>query len=98
MINPECISKIQSNLNTSKATQQGDVPINITKDDIKNLFSYFISTNFNNSVNNAVFPDELKHADIKPIYKKVKLNEKGNYRPVSILPNLSKIFERCMHD
>ena len=49
-------------------------------------------------MNNAVFPDELKHADIKPIYKKVKLNEKGNYRPVSILPNLSKIFERCMHD
>ena len=46
----------------------------------------------------GVFPDELKQADIKPIYKKESRNEKENYRPVSILPNLSKIFERCMYD
>ena len=35
---------------------------------------------------------------IKPIYKKESRNEKENYRPVSVLQNLSKIFERCMHD
>ena len=49
-------------------------------------------------MNKGVLPDELKHGDIKPIYKKEIRNEKENYRPVSILPNLSKIFERCMHD
>ena len=49
-------------------------------------------------MNKGVFPDKLKHADIKPIYKKESRNEKENYRPVSILPNLSKIFERCMYD
>ena len=37
---------------------------------------------FNNAVNRGVFPDELKHADIKPIYKKESRNEKENYRPV----------------
>ena len=46
----------------------------------------------------GVFPDELKHADIKPIYKKESRNEKENYRPVRFLPNLSKIFERCTYD
>ena len=45
-----------------------------------------------------VFPNELKQADVKPIYKKDSRNEKENYRPVSILPNLSKIFKRCMYD
>ena len=49
-------------------------------------------------MNKGVFPGELKHADIKLIYKKESRNEKENYRPVSILRNLSKLFERCMHD
>ena len=97
MINPECMSKIINNLDTSKATQQGDIPTKIIKDN-KDLFSYFISASFNNAVNKGVFPNELKQADIKPIYKKESRNEKENYRPVSILPNLSKIFERCMYD
>ena len=97
MINPECMSKIINNLDTSKATQQGDIPTKIIKDN-KDLFSYFISASFNNAVNKGVFPNELKQADIKPIYKKESRNEKENYRPISILPNLSKIFERCMYD
>ena len=49
-------------------------------------------------MNKGVFPDELKQADIKPIYNKESKYEKENYRSVSILPNLSKIFERCMYD
>ena len=77
MINPECISKIINNLDTSKATQQGDIPTKIIKD-IKDLFSYFISASFNNTVNKGVFPDELKHVDVKPIYKKESRNEKEN--------------------
>ena len=48
-------------------------------------------------IENFVFPDSLKQADIKPVYKKDSRNEKENYRPLSILPNLSKIYERCMY-
>ena len=66
--------------------------------DNKDLFSYFIFASFNNAVSKGVFPNELKQADIKSIYKKESRNEKQNYRPVSILPNLSKIFERCIYD
>ena len=95
MINPECISKIINNLDTSKATEQSDIATKILKDN-KDLFSYFISASFNNAVNKGVFPNELKQADIKPIYKKESRNEKENYRPVRILRNSSEIFERCM--
>ena len=49
-------------------------------------------------MNKGLLADEVKPADIKPIYKKETRNEKENYRPVSILPNLSKFFERFMHD
>ena len=89
------MSTIINNLDTSKATEQVDIPIKLIKDN-KDLFSYFISGSFNNAANNDVFPNKLKQADIKPIYKKESRNEKENYRPVSILPNLSKILERCM--
>ena len=89
MINPEYINKIINNLDTSKTTQQGDIPTKIIKDN-KEIFSYFISTSFNNAVNKGFFPDELKYADIKPIYKKELRNEKENYKRVIILPNLSK--------
>ena len=88
-INSECIIKDISNSNTSKAKQQGDIPTK-TRTDNKDPFSYSISPNFNNAVNMGVFPNELKQADIKPIYKKESRNEKGNYRPVSISPNLPK--------
>ena len=42
-------------------------------------------------MNRGVFSDGLK-----PIYKKESRNEKENYRPVYILPNLSKIFKCCI--
>ena len=93
----ESMSTIINNLDTSKATEQVDIPIKLIKDN-KDLFSYFISGSFNNAANNGVFPNELKQADIKPIYKKESRNEKENYRPVSILPNLSKVFKLYMHD
>ena len=42
-------------------------------------------------------PDWLKQADIKPVSKNNSRNEKENYRPVSIFPNLSKLYECCMY-
>ena len=42
------------------------------------------------------FPDKLKLADITPFFKKNNPLEKENYRLVSVLPVVSKIFERLM--
>ena len=48
-------------------------------------------------IENSVLPEPIEQADIKPVYKKDSRNEKENYRPGSISPNLSKIYERCMY-
>ena len=47
----------------------------------------------NSCINNGIFPDSLKHAEVTPIYKKNDALEKSNYRPVSLLTVMSKIVE-----
>ena len=90
-------SKPIQNLNCNKATQQYDIPIKILKENSE-IFSYILCHNFNNSLFNKVFPSSLKKADITPVYKKDEKFLKNNYRPVSILPSVSKIYERCIYD
>ena len=41
---------------------------------------------------------DLKHADVTPIHKKKDKRDKTNYRPVSILPNISKIYEKLIYN
>ena len=43
------------------------------------------------SFDEGVFPDYLKHADVTPVYKKKDKSDKTNYKPVTILTNISKI-------
>ena len=45
-----------------------------------------------------IFPDNLKFGDITPVHKEDETTNKENYRPVSVLPVISKIFERIIHN
>ena len=60
------------------------------------IFSNLIYKHFNCCIDKGEFPNDLKYADIVPIYKNNKC-EKENYRPVSTLSNLSKIYEKLMY-
>ena len=50
----------------------------------------------NQMITTGMFPDSLKLAKIIPIYKKGKPTDLSNYRPISLLPTISKIFERIL--
>ena len=56
-----------------------------------------INQNSNDAIATSVFPQNLKNANITPVFKKDHKNSETNYRPVSILPNLSKIYKRCLY-
>ena len=53
---------------------------------------------FNFYIDKTSFPNSLKQADTTPVHKKDDTNDKNNYRPISILPSLSKAFEKCLYD
>ena len=51
---------------------------------------------FNDSIKRSEFPQKLKPADITSVHEKNDCLDKANYQPVSVLPTLSKTFERIM--
>ena len=51
---------------------------------------------FNTSVKDNLFPSDLKYANVSPLFKKDDNTNKENYRPNSILPTISNIFESLM--
>ena len=80
-------------LKLNKASQYSDIPTKTIKKN-SDIFSNFICESINNSIKSSIFPSCLKHADVTPLHKKCNKSLKENYRPVSILPILSKVFER----
>ena len=56
-----------------------------------------MSSDINNCILNGIFPSILKYANITPSFKKLERLLKINYRPVSILPTLSKIYEKVIY-
>ena len=52
---------------------------------------------FNKSLNEGVFPELMKLADISPLFKSKLDNEANNYRPISLLMTISKVLEKIMY-
>ena len=52
----------------------------------------------NCSINASIFPKSLNYAEVATLFKSKDVFNKENYRPLSILPSLSKIYERMLYD
>ena len=86
-----------NNLDTAKASQQPDIPTKILKENSDYCAEYFCG-NINQCILKSMFQPDFKLADVTPVYKKKSKKLKDNYRPVSILSNISKIYEKCLYD
>ena len=89
------IEKEMHNLKMNNASQSSDIPTKIIKENV-DIFAEFLWKSINSSIKSFTFPSCLKLADVTPLHKKGKKDKKDNYRPVRILPTLSKYFEKRM--
>lgn len=55
-----------------------------------------LRTLFNKSLAESVLPEDWKTANIVPVHKKGEREYAENYRPISLLPIVSKVLERCV--
>ena len=78
---------------TNKATQSTDILTKLIKEN-SDIFGDFIFGNYNKCVSYSIFPNSFKNAIITPVHKKGAKTSKDDYRPVRILSNISKIYER----
>ena len=73
-----------------------EIPVDILKN---SEFSFIELTKCINKVfNENKFPDTLKLSNIVPIFKKLDPTDKTIFRPISLLPLLSKVFEKIMYN
>ena len=84
-------------LKTNKATGYDMLPAKLIKLASETL-SVSLTPIINNSLKQNKFPSGLKPAIVSPVYKKNDNMLKKNYRPISILTSLSKVFEGIVCD
>ena len=61
------------------------------------IYLPYLTKSINYTINEGKFPAELKHSEVIPLFKKEDPLKKENYRPVSLLLHLSKVFERIIY-
>ena len=84
-------------LDPKKTSQLDDIPLKVIKEN-EDIVAFFIHRNFSNLLSSSTFPTALKYADVKPVFKKDDKTDTENYRPISILPTLSKLYERLIYN
>ena len=90
------IKEAIKNLDETKAVGP-DLIHNILLKTACNYISNPLTKFFNKCLNCSTFPDLWKLAHIAPIYKKGPREKCNNYRPISLLSCVGKLFESCVH-
>ena len=85
------------NVNIKKATTQKNIPSKVLKT-IAMVTAETLQQLFNQARTTGEFPSDLKNADVTSAFKKNNPLSKENYRPVSFLPIISKVFEKFMQN
>jgi hypothetical protein len=95
LVTIEDISKCFRQLNTKNSTGYDHISTRLLKS-MESILAPVLCLIVNQSILNGIFPEKLKIAKIIPLYKKDDPSSLNNYRPISLLPSISKIFEKIV--
>ena len=83
-------------LKRNKAVGLDSLPPGYLKD-VADVIAKPLTHVINLSLSTGIIPNDFKCARITPLHKSGPINNIDNYRPISVLPSLSKVLERCVH-
>ena len=95
LIEQDTVKKIIKRLNAKHSSGHDNVSTILLKE-ISPLISSPLTLILNQSLTTGIFPDKLKVAKIIPLFKKDDPHNFDNYRPISLLPAISKVFEKAV--
>ena len=97
-ITPKMVKKVITNLDSSKASGPDCIPVVVLKNCEPEL-SHILAKLFNNCLKESCFPDCWKVSSVIPVFKNVgERSTAKNYRPVSLLSVVSKVFEKLVNN
>ena len=97
-ITPKMVKKVIMNLDSSKASGPDCIPVVVLKNCEPEL-SYILAKLFNKCLKESCFPDCWKVSSVVPVFKNVgERSTAKNYRPVSLLSVVSKVFEKLVNN
>ena len=97
-VTPNMVEKVIMNLDLSKASGPDCIPVVVLKNCEPEL-SYILAELFNNCLKESCFPDCWKVSSVVPVFKNVaERSTAKNYRPVSLLSVVSKVFEKLVNN
>ena len=94
-VSPEEIENVAKSLKAKESHGYDEIPTKVIKQSIAYISSP-LAYICNLMLSSGIFPTRLKFAEIKPLYKKGERTDITNYRPISLLPSFSKIFEKII--
>jgi len=95
--NSSIVLSLLSRLSISKATGLDKISARLLRE-CADLIASSLCSIFNLSITTGVFPDEWKCSKVIPLFKQGERADLNNYRPISIIPVVAKVFERIIYD
>ena len=90
------VCKFIDNLSDKKSSRKDDIPVKFLKLS-KYVIANFLTYIFNKCILLGTYPSLLKVAKVIPLYKEGPKDECSNYRPISLLMHINKVFEKLIH-